>query len=153
MKDCLLKQLIWKNTKSHLCEMRVLVLCVTVLVSTMYAMLNGFILFSKEHSYEEVLFAEDGISRIFVSAGFMLLLCGIVLIITVLISYLGKRIPDYIFFQRMGISKVDRKKMIRTEGGIIYMISVVLGFILGTALSTCRTPRRNCDSGAADRNF
>lgn len=65
MKDCLLKQLIWKNTKSHLCEMRVLVLCVTVLISTMYAMLNGFILFSKEHSYEEVLFAEDGISRIF----------------------------------------------------------------------------------------
>ena len=136
MKDCLLKQLIWKNTKSRLREMRVLVLCVTVLISTMYAMLNGFVLFSKEHSYEEVLFAEDGISRTFVSAGFMLLLCGIVLIITVLISYLGKRIPDYIFFQRMGISKVDRKKMIRTEGGIIYMISVVLGFILGTALST-----------------
>lgn len=98
MKSNLFSRIIWKNAKSHLREMRVLILCVTVLISAMYAMLSGFVLFSKEHSYEEVLLAEDGISRIFVSAGFMLLLCGIVLIIVVLFSYLGKRIPDYIFF-------------------------------------------------------
>ena len=34
---------------------------------------------------------EDGISKSFLSAGTILLFCGIILIITVLISYLGKR--------------------------------------------------------------
>ena len=131
----LFTHIIWKNAKSHLREMRVLILCVTVLISAMYAMLSGFVLFSEEHSYEEVLLAEDGISRIFVSAGFMLLLCGIVLIIVVLFSYLGKRIPDYIFFQRMGISREDRRRMIRAEGGITYLIAIALGFVLGTLLS------------------
>jgi ABC-type antimicrobial peptide transport system permease subunit len=135
MKSNLFSRIIWKNAKSHLREMRVLILCVTVLISAMYAMLSRFVLFSKEHSYEEVLLAEDGISRIFVSAGFMLLLCGIVLIIVVLFSYLGKRIPDYIFFQRMGISREDKRRMIRAEGGITYLIAIALGFVLGTLLS------------------
>lgn len=79
--------------------MRVLILCVTVLISTMYAMLSGFVLFSKEHSYEEVLLAEDGISRIFVSAGFMLLLCGIVLMIVGCFLILGKGFRTTSFFR------------------------------------------------------
>ncbi len=58
----------------------------------------------------EYFMQEDGISKSFLSAGTILLFCGIILIITVLISYLGKRIPEYVFLQRMGISKKDLKR-------------------------------------------
>ena len=65
----------------------------------------------------------------------ILLFCGIILIITVLISYLGKRIPEYVFLQRMGISKKDLKTMVLYEAAISYLVSIIAGFFVGKILT------------------
>lgn len=98
-----------------------------------YSGASGYQLFSDVHS-SEIFMQEDGISRMFVSAGMILLFCGIVLIITVLISYLGKRIPEYTLLKRMGISNADFRKMIILEAGIAYLIAIIFGFIVGSGL-------------------
>lgn len=67
--------------------------------------------------------------------GTILLFCGIILIITVLISYLGKRIPEYVFLQRMGISKKDLKTMVLYEAAISYLVSIIAGFFVGKILT------------------
>ena len=82
----------------HYKEMRILILCEMILTAISYAIVSGYQMFSSGHSSEYFL-QEDGISKSFFSAGMILLFCGMVLIITVLISYLGKRIPEYVFLQ------------------------------------------------------
>ena len=74
---------------------------------------------------------EDGISTIFMSAAVPFVICGIVLIIAVMVTYLGKRAPDYVMFQRMGISKKDMNRMFIQEIIISYGISLVFGLLLG----------------------
>ena len=91
-------------------------------------------MFSNGHS-SEYFMQEDGISKSFLSAGTILLFCGIILIITVLISYLGKRIPEYVFLQRMGISKKDLKTMVLYEAAISYLVSIIAGFFVGKILT------------------
>lgn len=58
-------------------------------------------------------------------------MCGIVLLITVVIAYLGKRIPDYSMFRRLGITKSDFRKMVVFEAGVSYLASIVIGTIIG----------------------
>ena len=101
----------------HYKEMRILILCEMILTAISYAIVS------------------DGISKSFFSAGMILLFCGMVLIITVLISYLGKRIPEYVFLQRMGISKKDLKKMVLYETAISYLASIIGGFFVGKILN------------------
>lgn len=134
MKDNLFRYITLKNIKSHFGETRVLIICVTLFISLMYAMIMGFSMFSKAHSVGELLFGEDSISRMFTSAGMMMLLCGVILLIMVLISYLEKRVPDFILLRRMGISFRDLKTMMRREAGIVFLFSAVLGFFIGSAL-------------------
>lgn len=118
----------------HYKEMRILILCEMILTAISYAIVSGYQMFSSGHSSEYFL-QEDGISKSFFSAGMILLFCGMVLIITVLISYLGKRIPEYVFLQRMGISKKDLKKMVLYETAISYLASIIGGFFVGKILN------------------
>ena len=118
----------------HYKEMRILILCEMILTAISYAIVSGYQMFSSGHSSEYFL-QEDGISKSFFSAGMILLFCGMVLIITVLISYLGKRIPEYVFLQRMGISKKDLKKMVLYEAAISYLASIIGGFFVGKILN------------------
>ena len=118
----------------HYKEMRILILCEMILTAISYAIVSGYQMFSSGHSSEYFL-QEDGISKSFFSAGMILLFCVMVLIITVLISYLGKRIPEYVFLQRMGISKKDLKKMVLYEAAISYLASIIGGFFVGKILN------------------
>lgn len=118
----------------HYKEMRILILCEMILTAISYAIVSGYQMFSSGHSSEYFL-QEDGISKSFFSARMILLFCGMVLIITVLISYLGKRIPEYVFLQRMGISKKDLKKMVLYEAAISYLASIIGGFFVGKILN------------------
>lgn len=118
----------------HYKEMRILILCEMILTAISYAIVSGYQMFSSGHSSEYFL-QEDGISKSFFSAGMILLFCGMVLIITVLISYLRKRIPEYVFLQRMGISKKDLKKMVLYEAAISYLASIIGGFFVGKILN------------------
>lgn len=118
----------------HYKEMRILILCEMILTAISYAIVSGYQMFSSGHSSEYFL-QEDGISKSFFSAGMILLFCGMVLIITVLISYLGKRIPEYVFLQRMEISKKDLKKMVLYEAAISYLASIIGGFFVGKILN------------------
>lgn len=132
--DKLFINIIKKFLYGHYKEMQILVLCEMLLAAIAYAVANGYQMFSNGHSSEYFL-QEDGISKSFVSAGAILLFCGMVLIITVLILYLGKRLPEYVFLQRMGISKKDLKTMILFEAAISYLVSVIGGFFVGKALT------------------
>ena len=51
------------------------------------------------------------------------------------ISYLGKRIPEYVFLQRMGISKKDLKTIVLYEAAISYLVSIIAGFFVGKILT------------------
>lgn len=92
-KDKLFFQIMKKIFLGHHKELRILILCETILTAISYAIVSGYQMFSNGHS-SEYFMQEDGISKSFLSAGTILLFCGIILIITVLISYLGKRIPE-----------------------------------------------------------
>lgn len=100
-KDKLFFQIMKKIFLGHHKELRILILCETILTAISYAIVSGYQMFSNGHS-SEYFMQEDGISKSFLSAGTILLFCGIILIITVLISYLGKRIPEYVFFTKNG---------------------------------------------------
>lgn len=126
-KDKLFFQIMKKIFWGHHKELRILILCETILTAISYAIVSGYQMFSNGHS-SEYFMQEDGISKSFLSAGTILLFCGIILIITVLISYLGKRIPEYVFLQRMGISKKDLKTMVLYEAAISYLVSIIAGF-------------------------
>lgn len=132
--NSLFKRILFQNFKSHFKELMILILCETILVAISYAGAVGYQMFSGKHSTQFFL-QEDGMSRVFVSSGMILLFCGVVLIITVLISYLGKRIPEYMLLKRMGITGADLRKMILFEAGVTYLIAVVMGFIGGTGLA------------------
>ena len=123
--DKLFFQIMKKIFLGHHKELRILILCETILTAISYAIVSGYQMFSNGHS-SEYFMQEDGISKSFLSAGTILLFCGIILIITVLISYLGKRIPEYVFLQRMGISKKDLKTMVLYEAAISYLVSILM---------------------------
>ena len=133
-KDKLFFQIMKKIFLGHHKELRILILCETILTAISYAIVSGYQMFSNGHS-SEYFMQEDGISKSFLSAGTILLFCGIILIITVLISYLGKRIPEYVFLQRMGISKKDLKTMVLYEAAISYLVSIIAGFFVGKILT------------------
>lgn len=133
-KNNLFFQIVLKDFRSHFRELLILIVCEVLLVAVSYAGAVGYQMFSNVHS-PELFMQEDGISRVFVSAGMILLFCGVVLIITVLVSYLGKRIPEYMLLQRMGISGGDFRKMIMLEAGLSYLIAVAAGFACGTLIS------------------
>ena len=111
--DKLFFQIMKKIFLGHHKELRILILCETILTAISYAIVSGYQMFSNGHS----------------------LFCGIILIITVLISYLGKRIPEYVFLQRMGISKKDLKTMVLYEAAISYLVSIIAGFFVGKILT------------------
>lgn len=133
-KDKLFFQIMRKIFLGHYKELRILILCETILTAISYAIVSGYQMFSNGHS-SEYFMQEDGISKSFLSAGTILLFCGIILIITMLISYLGKRIPEYVFLQRMGISKKDLKTMVLYEAVISYLVSIIAGFFVGKILT------------------
>lgn len=133
-KNHLFFQIVLKDFRSHFKELLILIVCETLLIAVSYAGAIGYQMFSNAHS-SELFMREDGISRVFVSAGMIFLFCGVVLIITVLISYLGKRVPEYVLLQRLGISNADFRKMLILEAGFSYLIAIVTGFIFGTFIS------------------
>jgi len=120
--------------RAHLRELAVLIVCETMLIAVAYAGAEGYQMFANARSYEFFL-QEGGVSRMFVNAGKVLLFCGFVIVITVLISYLGKRVPEYMLLKRLGISRGDFVRMVAYEAGIIYVVSAAAGFVLGKALS------------------
>ena len=126
--------IVWKNMWYNRKETILLIICEMLIVAIAYSGSMCYQILSAKHSSEVMLLQEDGISRQFVYAGMLLLFCGIVLIITVMVSYLGKRIPQYMLLKRMGISSTDTKKMIAAEAGICYVIASIIGFFAGKGL-------------------
>ena len=130
----LFRRIIWKNMRYNRKETILLIICEMLIVAIAYSGSMCYQILSAKHSSEIMFLQEDGISRQFVYAGMLLLFCSIVLIITVMVSYLGKRIPQYMLLKRMGISSADTKKMIATEAGICYVIASIIGFFAGKGL-------------------
>ena len=130
----LFRTIIWKNMRYNRKETILLIICEMLIVAIAYSGSMCYQILSAKHSNEIMFLQEDGISRQFVYAGMLLLFCSIVLIITVMVSYLGKRIPQYMLLKRMGISSADTKKMIATEAGICYVIASIIGFFSGKGL-------------------
>ena len=130
----LFQTVIWKNMLYNRKETILLIICETLIVAIAYSGSMCYQILSAKHSSEVLFLQEDGISRQFVYAGMLLLFCAIVLIITVMVSYLGKRIPQYMLLKRMGISMSDTRKMIWTEAGICYVATTFIGFFVGKGL-------------------
>ena len=130
----LFQTVIWKNMLYNRKETILLIICEMLIVAIAYSGSMCYQILSAKHSSEVLLLQEDGISRQFVYAGMLLLFCAIVLIITVMVSYLGKRIPQYMLLKRMGISMSDTRKMIWTEAGICYVAATFIGFFVGKGL-------------------
>ena len=130
----LFQTVIWKNMLYNRKETILLIICETLIVAIAYSGSMCYQILSAKHSSEVLFLQEDGISRQFVYAGMLLLFCAIVLIITVMVSYLGKRIPQYMLLKRMGISMSDTRKMIWTEAGICYVAATFIGFFVGKGL-------------------
>jgi len=127
----LFQTITWKNMLYNRKETILLIICETLIVAIAYSGSMCYQILSAKHSSEVLFLQEDGISRQFVYAGMLLLFCAIVLIITVMVSYLGKRIPQYMLLKRMGISMSDTRKMIWTEAGICYVAATFIGFFCG----------------------
>ena len=125
----LFQTITWKNMLYNRKETILLIICETLIVAIAYSGSMCYQILSAKHSSEVLFLQEDGISRQFVYAGMLLLFCAIVLIITVMVSYLGKRIPQYMLLKRMGISMSDTRKMIWTEAGICYVAATFIGFL------------------------
>lgn len=130
----LFQTVIWKNMLYNRKETILLIICEMLIVAIAYSGSMCYQILSAKHSSEVLLLQEDGISRQFVYAGMLLLFCAIVLIITVMVSYLGKRIPQYMLLKRMGISMSDTRKMIWTEAGICYVAATFIGFFVGKGM-------------------
>ena len=130
----LFQTITWKNMLYNRKETILLIICETLIVAIAYSGSMCYQILSAKHSSEVLFLQEDGISRQFVYAGMLLLFCAIVLIITVMVSYLGKRIPQYMLLKRMGISMSDTRKMIWTEAGICYVAATFIGFFVGKGL-------------------
>ncbi len=122
--------IILKDLKEDRRELISLIISEAVLISLFTVGSLGFQLFSSKDA-DEYFMREDGISRLFVSACSLILLCGIVLLIATLIPYLGKRVPKYILLQRMGISLKDNRLVIIIEAGVTYLLSILPGLLLG----------------------
>ncbi len=126
----LFSYIIWKNFLYNKKEFALVVFCEILIIAFSFAGLASYHALSALHS-EDYFLMEDGISTIFMSAAVPFVICGIVLIIAVMVTYLGKRAPDYVMFQRMGISKKDMNRMFIQEIIISYGISLVFGLLLG----------------------
>ena len=98
----LFQTVIWKNMLYNRKETILLIICETLIVAIAYSGSMCYQILSAKHSSEVLFLQEDGISRQFVYAGMLLLFCAIVLIITVMVSYLGKRIPQYMLLKKNG---------------------------------------------------
>lgn len=96
----LFQTVIWKNMLYNRKETILLIICEMLIVAIAYSGSMCYQILSAKHSSEVLLLQEDGISRQFVYAGMLLLSCAIVLIITVMVSYLGKRIPQYMLLKK-----------------------------------------------------
>ena len=88
--DKLFFQIMKKIFLGHHKELRILILCETILTAISYAIVSGYQMFSNGHS-SEYFMQEDGISKSFLSAGIILLFCGIILIITVIVAQLSRQ--------------------------------------------------------------
>ena len=96
----LFQAITWKNMLYNRKETILLIICETLIVAIAYSGSMCYQILSAKHSSEVLFLQEEGISRQFVYAGMLLLFCAIVLIITVMVSYLGKRIPQYMLLKR-----------------------------------------------------
>ena len=67
-KDKLFFQIMKKIFLGHHKELRILILCETILTAISYAIVSGYQMFSNGHS-SEYFMQEDGISKSFLSAG------------------------------------------------------------------------------------
>ena len=120
-----------KDLRENKRELVSLIMSESILISLFTVGVLGFQIFSSKDA-DEYFMREDGISRLFISACSLMLLCGIVLLIATLIPYLGKRVPKYTFLRRMGISVRDKRRMIITEAGVTYLLSIIPGLLTGT---------------------
>ena len=133
MDQKLYKQLLKKDLIFNAKGMIVLIICETILIAISFASVSACLLFLGEHSSDSYI-QPEGIVWVFISSELVFLFCGIVLLITVLISYLSGRIPDYIMLKRLGITSSDLKKMVATEAALTYIASLIIGFIVGIGL-------------------
>lgn len=127
-------KIIRTNLCSHVKEYITLIICESLIVAVTLSGVSSYQLIKNAHSYE-MFMQEDGVSSIFRQAGIIFLLCALVLLITVVIAYLGERIPDYSMFRRLGITNSDFRKMVVFEAGVSYLASIVIGTIVGLAIS------------------
>ena len=72
-KDKLFFQIMKKIFLGHHKELRILILCETILTAISYAIVSGYQIFSNGHS-SEYFMQEDGISKSFLSAGTIIIL-------------------------------------------------------------------------------
>ena len=127
--------IVLKDLRENRRELASLIISETILISLFTAGAVGFQIFASQNT-DEYFMREDGISRMFVSGFSLMLLCGVVLLIATLIPYLGKRVPKYILFKRMGASVKDRRRMVIIEGGVTYLCSIIPGLLLGILFSS-----------------
>ena len=126
--------IILKDLRENRRELVSLIMSESILISLFTVGVLGFQIFSSKDA-DEYFMREDGISRLFISACSLMLLCGTVLLIATLIPYLGKRIPKYTLLRRMGISVRDQRRMIIIEAGVTYLLSIIPGLLTGTLSS------------------
>ena len=133
----LLIRIIARDYKGYRREMFALIVCEAVFLALIYTCAASYQKFTKAYSSELfILFQEGDVGSIFASAGLFLLFSGLIVTMTILVSYLRKRIPDYVLLRRIGITGKDMRRMILSECGIAYSFSVIIGFALGIAM--CR---------------
>lgn len=132
-KKDLFSHIVWKNFLYNKREFSLIVFCEILIIAFSFAGAACYQVLSNSHSQEYFL-SEDGIGKIFSSAAIPFLICGVILIIVVMITYFGKRMPDYVMFQRMGITKRDMNRLLMMEVAISYVVSLVFGLLLGNVL-------------------
>lgn len=130
----LLRTIILRDLNDSRRERISLIVSETALIALLTMGTIAFQLFSSEES-DEYFMREDGISRLFVSATSLMLLCGMTLLIATLIPYLANRVPKYTLLRRMGISSGDYRRLITIEAGVTYFISTISGISIGLALA------------------
>ena len=129
-----LKKIVLKDLKYNLKDLGLVILCESILIAIAYAGMVGYQMFIGGNTNEEYL-QYDSISAMFMSAGKIFFFSGIVLIITIFVLYLSKRVPTYIMLKRMGMSGKDFKSMVAMEIMVSYFVSIIAGIFLGIIMS------------------
>ena len=126
-------QVVWKNFKYNWKDYSLLLMCSTVVCALSLTGIGCYQMMAGIHSSENFLIGQ-GLGRILWNAMIPMGICAVFLMVFVLVFYLKKWVEGYSIFVTLGIRKKALYIIIALEILFGFIISVLLGCVIGNLL-------------------